>query len=280
MGTVMRSCGKVVSVVLAATFAAVLACGGDTLDGPDDGSGGAGGSSGGQGPLGSAGTGGVEQGECGCLQPELTWLSPWYIYSGDWEGDSSHVECMTYRRDRRRGPASVFDLCTGALECQGDGESVGTLELAAALRDEDVVAAIDQAPVFYGSDPRSSNPDVTILQIIVGEALIEVGADCGDYPSCTPAPDGVVALAALLRRLDEHELAVGDCAARCPDYLYQDHLGEPCSKYGRECPSDNRGCGIVCKNGSWAVLEVGLDFECGGSPDGGAPGIGGAGGAG
>ncbi len=124
---------------------------------------------------------------------------------------SSVTPCRQYTHSRDPvGGAGPSLVCTQELEdCGAADLDVGELE--AVLANHDVLAALNESPVLYGNDTRPV--DGAVLQIRVGDKLIEVGADCPDGGAgCVPIPAGVNALATLLRDLDTQELARGNCA--------------------------------------------------------------------
>lgn len=306
----MKRHGGSVWAVIGGSLAGVfVACGGDVLNDVGDLPGGAGGRGGTAGAAGSSSPGGTDNlggsssgsgstlqagaagaigaggsSGCDCAGLAVSWQS--VDHYGEFEGDSSHVSCSAYRRERRVWQMGAYEqvaLCDGSLSCDADAEAVDVGELASALQHADVLAAQAEAPTFYGSDPRPSGG--AVLQITLGDALIEVGGDCAEHPSCTPVPEGVAALVTTLQQLEEQELAEGECVSRCPDSPLTAHLGEACTRYGLECPQDDAGCSITCVNGSWMPTsaydpdcEVGGGGGFGGFGGGGEPAGGGGGG--
>lgn len=129
------------------------------------------------------------------------------------------------------------ESCSSALSC---GNPLSGSNLTEALADTDVQAAIAAAPVLFGVDTRVV--DGPILRITVatakGPAQIEVGSPCSGSTTCEPIPDGVAALAKLLRELSTQQTegdlcvtqndnpacnlpaAVGDCDAAIQRYYF------------------------------------------------------------
>jgi hypothetical protein len=169
------------------------------------GSAGSGGGSSGSPSGGTAGTGGGS-GEC-CVDQSLTW--------GPDGGFVAYVErstltpCQRYSRERsplQTDPPS--DRC--AQDLGGCDAAVTGTAVANALAHPDVTTAVAAAPVLYGCDTRPV--DGQVLQIDLGTARIEVGRD-----GCGQIPEGVAALAALLRALEAEQLEREQCASVFPD---------------------------------------------------------------
>ncbi|XXX78328.1 hypothetical protein WMF30_06115 [Sorangium sp. So ce134] len=126
------------------------------------------------------------------------------------EETSALSPCRAFSFDRRelRGGKP---LLTCSQELGGCEEAVSAGDVADALDHPDVVAALAAAPVLYGRDTRPV--DGAVFRIQVGDAVVDVGDECGEAPDCVPVPDGVAALVDALRTLTKEQLARGTCGA-------------------------------------------------------------------
>ena len=163
--------------------------------------GGAGGASGSAGSGGAAGSGG----SC-CVAAELGW--------GPDGGNGLYVDhntlspCASYTRERT--PRLTDPPTLSCSQDLGGCDAVLTgADVEAALAHADVTAAIAGAPVLYGCDSRTV--DGQVLRIEIGESVIEVGSD-----GCGGIPEGVAALAELLRGIEAEQRARGECATTFP----------------------------------------------------------------
>jgi hypothetical protein len=135
---------------------------------------------------------------------------------GGYDSQSTLFGCSSYTFTRA-SPAGTL-ACSSTLPCY-KMNLVTTTEVAAALEDPDVKAALGGGTSVYGSDPRGC--DGTVLMLTFGNgAPITLGDDCSPSTGCglptpggcVPVPPGLAALRALLRQLDAQELAQAACA--------------------------------------------------------------------
>jgi hypothetical protein len=128
--------------------------------------------------------------------------------------------CRQYSHDQ--GPSNAPGTPgSNSLFCSTDigkcnDAPIGVLDIERALAHPDVTAALAGSTTLYGSDPRGC--DGSVLDLAVDKKTIEIGGDCANANSCgapsspcVPVPPGVSALAELLRKLDEQELAKDPC---------------------------------------------------------------------
>ena len=149
-------------------------------------------------------------GSCGCLETGLI----------DWGSDggfsvaqprSALSACRKFSHHSgivREGDFPQKECAQQLWDCSN---AAGPGDVAAALRHPDVQAAIALGQVGYGVDHRGV--DGPIFNFRVGSSWIGVGGACQpEDSSCTPIPDGVAALAMLLKMMTTQELARGTCA--------------------------------------------------------------------
>jgi hypothetical protein len=171
------------------------------------GSGGTGGAAGGSGA--SGGTGGqAGDGACGCTETSLSWGHDggFVVY----REISTLSPCASFQHTRSPISGEAPDVtCTRELsECAGVNSAA---DVQAALDHPDVVSALAAAPVLYGLDTRSV--DGQVFQLRVGEALVEVGMECGSGGgACQDIPTGVASVAELLQQLTDEQLALAPCS--------------------------------------------------------------------
>ncbi|WP_159397047.1 hypothetical protein [Sorangium cellulosum] len=160
----------------------------------------------GDGGSSSGGSGGSDG--CGCVADAIQW--------GE-NGGFRHTEetstlspCGAFSFERRSIGSDVPAL-TCSQELGGCEEAVSAGDVADALDHPDVVAALAAAPVLYGRDARPV--DGSLFRIRVGDAVVDVGYPCAGATGCVPVPDGVAALADVLRTLTREQLARDRCGA-------------------------------------------------------------------
>ena len=164
--------------------------------------GGAGGASGSAGSGGAAGSAG---GSC-CVAAPLSWGPDGG--NGLYTDQNTLSPCASYTRERTPRVTDPPTLsCTQDLG--GCDVMVSGADVDAALTHADVTTAIADAPVLYGCDSRPV--DGQVLRIEIGQAVIEVGSE-----GCGGIPEGVAALAELLRDLETEQRSRGECATTFP----------------------------------------------------------------
>jgi hypothetical protein len=155
----------------------------------------------------------MDASDCGCV-PDMQWgmnggFTPY-------EEATLLTACEAYRHERRQftsnGTVLVASCDLRLIGC-GSGVRSGR-DILTALDHPDVQNAVTAGNVLYGYDARPV--DGQVLRIQVGGAVIDVGADCGAHPNCTPVPSGVRALADLLQQIDQQELRLEPCATAFP----------------------------------------------------------------
>lgn len=176
------------------------------------GSGGSGGPAGSGGSGGVAGTGGtsVTDGGCGCVTRPVRWGSNGGRVAFT---DASTLDvCRTFLHERTpTSPSPPVISCKQELgTCAGVGSAS---DVAQAIADADVQAAIRAAPVVYGEDTRPV--DGAVFRIQIGDALIEVGTRCAST-ACKPVPPGVDILVSLLQTITKQELSRSPCKDAFP----------------------------------------------------------------
>lgn len=168
---------------------------------------GAGGGSSSGGSNGTSGAGGAGGDECGCVEQTLSWNQDggFVAYRETSRLESCHT--FTHTRDPiQTDPPS--EICTDPMEsCDG---TVDPGVIQAALAHPDVMAALDGAPVLFGVDARAV--DGQVLQVHVGDALIEIGYDCNGAASCTEIPPGISTLRTHLQMLTTQLLDRAPCS--------------------------------------------------------------------
>jgi len=202
-------CGSRSDEVADAGAGASGGAGGTSMSGGSGGASGAG--TGGAG--GAAGTGGSisgDSGSCGCVPAHVGWaMNGGHVAYHD----ASALEvCNLFVHQRTpviADPPALF--CEQSItDCAG---AIGPGDVARALSDADVRAAIAAAPVLYGEDPRPY--DGQVLRIEIGTSIIEVGVACR-MAGCKPIPTGVSALGNLLLSLTKQELSRPPCRMTFP----------------------------------------------------------------
>jgi hypothetical protein len=152
--------------------------------------------------------GGVSDGgTCGCIGQSVEWgMSGGFVPSQE---VSTLGACATFgHRLAAKPPAPSCEQPLG--ECAA---AIGARDVARAIANADVQAAIAAAPVIYGQDSRAV--DGQVLRMQIGAAIVEVGSPCGSA-SCKPIPNGVGDLATLLQALTKQELARAPCKTSFP----------------------------------------------------------------
>ncbi len=175
------------------------------------GSGGKVSSGGSAGTTSSGGAAGISgsAGDCGCVSSPVSWQRDGgFVQYVDVHTLSA---CAEYTLERSGN--TPMQLCSQALAADCEG-SVSAGEVAAALADSDVQAALAAAPIVYGFDSRPA--DGQVFRIELEGAVIDVGEECGSSSSCVDIPAGVGALRTLLETLAEQESMREPCASSLP----------------------------------------------------------------
>jgi len=120
-------------------------------------------------------------------------------------------------RTRLIGEAPTTMACAPALPPCAAGDAINVADIARALRDPDVLAALAQpTPLVYGVDSRPVDGPIYSVMRADGRGFF-VGSPCGAPAiDCLVIPRGVQALVDQLRALDQQELAEPDCAMLRP----------------------------------------------------------------
>lgn len=176
----------------------IVSCGSRTIEKSTNPAGGTGGSGGGT----------ADAGACGCVEKHIEWgLTGGFVPFND---VSSLDACAVFLHRRPTKPPMAS--CTqDIVECTG---LVSPRELTAAMADPDVQAAIAAAPILYGGDSRPSDGQVFTMQL--GDATVEVGSPCENFPDCRPIPGGVQQLATLLGTMTKQQLSREPCKSQFP----------------------------------------------------------------
>lgn len=106
-------------------------------------------------------------------------------------------------------PAESQQVCANQLPACGAEAEVDPEIVREAIADDDVQAALAQAPVLFGLDLRPV--DGPIFQILIDGQQILVGEACGDEPECAPTPAGVQALVEALRATSAQQATAEMC---------------------------------------------------------------------
>lgn len=156
---------------------------------------------------GMAGDGGSGDPNCEqCIDQATSWGPNGGLVAYN-EG-SSLESCGNYMHERVPFGDGVQVRCMREIPCSGG--LIGTTEVEQAFADPDVQAALAMKNVLYGRDSRPV--DGQVFRIERGGNVIEVGGACMGGQGCVEIPEGVAALVALLRELDEQQLMLDPCA--------------------------------------------------------------------
>jgi hypothetical protein len=123
---------------------------------------------------------------------------------------SAISNCDTYSHTRTPGGSAMPSIeCLRPFPCEGSGLH-GNDDVLALLARPDVKAAVDQGMALFGTDSRPV--DGTVFRIEYHDSIIDVGGDCPASASgCTPIPDSLHSLVALLHSIDDEQLQLSDC---------------------------------------------------------------------
>jgi hypothetical protein len=149
--------------------------------------------------------------DCNCVPASVRWGNNGglVLYT-----DTSEVSaCRTYTHMRDYNGNAPPQTCTQELLACGSN-SIGIGDLTAALRNAEVQQAVRSAPVLYGRDTRPV--DGTVLRIVIGGAVVEMGSPCAGGVGCKAIPPGVATLAEVLSMLDNQELGKPPCSTTFP----------------------------------------------------------------
>ncbi len=136
-----------------------------------------------------------------CLADPLAWGTDGGLACT--RDSSALAPCRDYTHRRLAEACDPIDLtCTNALSACPPATDVLVEDLAAALADPDVTAALAAAPVLYGSDPRPADGSVDWFTV-GSHGRVEVGTGT--------VPAGVAAFVALLHQIDSQQLARPGC---------------------------------------------------------------------
>jgi hypothetical protein len=114
--------------------------------------------------------------------------------------------CDAFRAEQIANDGTVLESCTNTVAQDAVLTPNAFNQL---LQDEDVQNAIAHAPVTYGADGRPF--DAPMPQIIIGDAVIEVGRPCDDGAGC-PIPEGVQQLKdQLMALVAQQQMATPSC---------------------------------------------------------------------
>jgi hypothetical protein len=114
--------------------------------------------------------------------------------------------CDTFRAEQIANDGTVLESCTNTVAQDAELTPSAFNQL---VLDEDVQNAIADAPVTYGADGRPF--DDPMPQIVIGDAVIEVGRPCDDGDDC-PIPEGVQQLKdQLIELVTQQQMASPSC---------------------------------------------------------------------
>lgn len=123
----------------------------------------------------------------GCLDHTIHWgsLSGWVTSSTVFTLEP----CRNYSAsDPQNGQAPML-LCANEVPLDA---TITADDIDALVASADVVTALANAPIFYGTDSRLV--DGSVQHIEVDGAIVEIGGPCSDATSCLEIPAGIAVL--------------------------------------------------------------------------------------
>ena len=130
-----------------------------------------------------------------------------------YDDESTLAPPGTYHRVRtyHRADAGTKECSAPVPACQVM-DSIGLIEIVAALKDADVQAAFSEpTPLVYGYDARPVDGSVYSIKRSDGHGMLVGGPCTAGAVGCRAIPSGVAALSMVFQLFDSQMLHRGDC---------------------------------------------------------------------
>lgn len=143
--------------------------------------------------------------ECGCVS-EAVRVGP---VDGPVQSLTTIAPCRSFSLVVEAIADRPKTSCQMPMICPAVANYVTGKDVERAAQNPEVQAALRAGPSRYG------RPDVAganvLYRIGVGAYEVEVGAECGDAPDCTPVPPSLIALVELMNKISLQELKRSPC---------------------------------------------------------------------